>query len=118
MGSTRCRLAYAWGMPMIVFEDGAVQINGTIVGEGLGIDPPLVQPLMREGKITGRYKRGVDEDAGRHRLTLFRESWRLSLIVDDAGKVVQLCVVDPGNRPVPPSLRRPPPREPESEGAG
>ena len=39
-------------MPTIEFEDGAVQINATIIAEGLGIDPSLVQSRMREGKIT------------------------------------------------------------------
>jgi hypothetical protein len=104
---------------MIEFEDGAVQIDATIIGEGLGIEPSLVQARMREGKITSRYERGVDEDAGRHRLTFFSDSRRLSLIFDEAGNVVQRSVVDFGDRPPPPGVRRSPQaRKPKGEGEG
>ncbi|MDE4914684.1 DUF6522 family protein [Methylobacterium sp. 092160098-2] len=58
-------------MPAIEFEDGAVQIDATIIAEGLGIEPALVQARMREGRITIRHERGTDEDAGRQRLTFF-----------------------------------------------
>jgi hypothetical protein len=106
-------------MPMIEFEDGAVQIDATIIGEGLGIEPSVVQARMREGKITSGYERGVDEDAGRHRLTFFSDNRRLSLIVDEAGNVVQRSVVDFGDRPAPPGLRRPPQaRKPEGNPEG
>ncbi len=95
-------------MPMIEFEDGAVQIDATIIAEGFGIEPSQVQARMREGKITSRYERGVDEDAGRHRITFFSDNRRLSLTVDEAGNVVQRSVVDFGDHPAPPGLRRPP----------
>lgn len=106
-------------MPMIEFEDGAVQIDATIIGEGLGIEPSQVQARMREGKITSRYERGVDEDAGRQRITFFSDNRRLSLTVDDAGNVIQRSVVDFGERPAPPGLRPPPQaRKPEGNPEG
>jgi hypothetical protein len=92
---------------MVKFEDGAVQIDAAVIGEGLGIEPSLVQSRMREGKITSRYERGIDEDAGYHRLTFFTESQRLTLIVDDAGNVLQRSVIDFGSRTLPAGLRRP-----------
>ena len=58
-------------MPAIEFEDGAVQIDATIIAEGLGIEPALVQARMREGRIAIRHERATVEDAGRPRLTYF-----------------------------------------------
>jgi Family of unknown function (DUF6522) len=100
---------YAQGMPVIKFEQSAIQIDAAIIGEGFGIEPALVQTLMREGKITSRHERGIDEDAGRRRLTFFLEHRRLSLVVDEAGNVIQRSVIDFGDRPVPAGLRRPSP---------
>ncbi|MGH1571055.1 DUF6522 family protein [Methylobacterium sp. P31] len=94
-------------MLAIEFEDGAVQIDAIIIAQGLGIEPALVQAGMREGRITGQHERGTDEDAGRHRLTFFSASRRLSLIVDSAGNVIRTSVIDFGGRPLPASLRRP-----------
>ncbi len=36
-------------MGMIEFEESAIQVDATIVGEGLGIEPSLLQAHMREG---------------------------------------------------------------------
>jgi hypothetical protein len=44
---------------------------------------------MREGKITSVYERGVDRDAGRHRLKFFYAKRSFSLIVDAAGNVIE-----------------------------
>jgi hypothetical protein len=93
-------------MTMIEFEDDAIQVDATIVGEGLGIEPSLVQAHMREGKITSLCERGVDEDDGRYRLTFFSESRRFSLVIDETGNVVQRLSVDILDRP-PASARKP-----------
>jgi hypothetical protein len=37
-------------MAMIEFEDGAIQVD-VAVAKGLGIEPPLGQEGMREGRI-------------------------------------------------------------------
>jgi hypothetical protein len=52
-------------------REGAIQVDATIVAEGLGIEPSLVQGRMREGKITSQCERGIDEDNGPYRLTFF-----------------------------------------------
>lgn len=57
-------------MAMIEFEDGGIQVDATIVAEGLKVDPSLVQALMREGKITTLCERGIDDDEGRHRFDI------------------------------------------------
>ena len=94
-------------MATIEFEEGALKVDATIIGESLGIEPARVQDLMREGKITSLCERGVDDDAGRFRLSFFYENVRLRLIVDEAGDVVQRSTVDFGNRRLPISMRKP-----------
>jgi hypothetical protein len=61
---------------------------------------------MREGKITSLCERGVDEDAGRYRLTFFFEHRRLHLIVDEGGNIIQRSTLDFGDRQLPPSMHK------------
>ena len=51
---------------------------------------------MREGKITALSERGVDEDAGRYRMTFFHENRRFRLVVDEEGNAIQRSTVDFG----------------------
>ena len=50
-------------MSEIVFADGDVCVDAAIIAAGLGIEPARVQPLLRAGRITSTFKRGMDEDA-------------------------------------------------------
>ena len=86
--------------------DGAISIDATIVGRGLGLEPRQLLRLMRDGAITSVCEQGVDDDSGRYRLTFFHEGRRLRLIVDSSGGVLQHSVIDFGDRPLPESLRR------------
>jgi len=88
-------------MTSIEFEDGAIQVEATIVAKGLGMPPVLFMQLVREGKITSRCERGIDVDAGRHRLTFFYENRRFRLVVDESGAIVQRSTVDFGRLPLP-----------------
>lgn len=94
-------------MATIEFEDGALKVDATIIGESLGIEPARVQGLMRGGEITSLCERGIDDDAGQYRLTFFYESARFRLIVDEAGNVVQRSTVDFGDRRLPIPMRKP-----------
>jgi hypothetical protein len=85
-------------MTGIEFVDGALCVDAAIIGKGLGLDPSLVQARMREGKIKSLCERGLDEDAGRYRLTFFYESRRFRLLVDEEGNVIRHSLVDFGNR--------------------
>lgn len=73
----------------IVLDHGDVQVDASIIAEGLWLAPALVQPLMRQGRIASRLERGVDADAGPYRLTFVHGRRQLRLIVDDAGHVVE-----------------------------
>jgi hypothetical protein len=92
---------------MIEFEEDTIRVDVTIVAKGIGIDPSLVLERMREGKLTSRCERGIEEDAGRYRLTFFSDNRRFRLIVDDQGNVVQRSTVDFGDRRLPASARKP-----------
>jgi len=94
-------------MAQVKFEEGTLSIDATVIGRGLNIEPSLVQGRMREGKITVLSERGVDEDAGRYRLTFFYENRRFRLVVDEEGNSVQRSTVDFGNQPLPASMRKP-----------
>jgi hypothetical protein len=76
-------------MSRIEFEEGAVSIDAAVIAEGFGIDAALVQGLMRDGRITSTCERGVDEDAGRHRLTFHFSGRSLCIVADGSGRIVE-----------------------------
>jgi hypothetical protein len=91
----------------VEFEEGTLSIDAAVVGRGLNVEPSLVPVRMREGKITVLCERGIDEDAGRYRLTFFYRNRRFRLVVDEEGNVVQRSTVDFGDHPLPVSMRKP-----------
>src|SRR5580693_9146299 len=90
-------------MAIVEFEEGTLRIDAAVIGQGLNVEPCLVQTLMREGKITVLCERGVDEDAGRYRMTFFHENRRFRLVVDEEGNAIQRSTVDFGDRQLPAS---------------
>ena len=46
-------------MAIVEFEEGTLRIDAAVIGQGLNVEPSLVQILMREGKITALCERGV-----------------------------------------------------------
>lgn len=75
----------------IDFDGKAFSVDAALIANSFGIGPEHVQPLMREGKITSLCERGIDEDAGRYRLTFFHERRNLSFIIDEAGEIIERC---------------------------
>jgi hypothetical protein len=94
-------------MGVVEFEEGTLSIDAAVIGRGLNVEPSLVPVRMREGKITVLCERGIDEDAGRYRLTFFYRNRRFRLVVDEEGNVVQRSTVDFGDHPLPASMRKP-----------
>jgi uncharacterized protein DUF6522 len=94
-------------MAIVEFEEGTLRIDAAVIGQGLNVEPSLVQILMREGKITALCERGVDEDARRYRMTFFHENRRFRLVVDEEGNAIQRTTVDFGDRQLPASMRKP-----------
>lgn len=62
-------------------------IDAADLGRLFDIEPSHMQALMRSGKITSRLETGVDEDAGRFRLTFTYANKRACLSCDSAGNV-------------------------------
>ena len=93
-------------MAVVKLEEGTLTIDAAVIGRGLNVEPSLVQVRMREGKITVLSERGVDEDAGRYRLTFFYENRRFRLVVDEEGNAVQRSTLDFGDHPLPTSMRK------------
>ena len=93
-------------MKPIEFRDGAVQVDASIVAEGLGLALPLFRKEMRAGRITSLAERGVEADSGRHRLTFFSEHRRFRVVVDETGAIIQRSAIDFGDSLLPKSVRK------------
>lgn len=73
----------------VEFVDGAFTVDSTVIAEGFSLAPRIVQRRLREGKLTSRCERGVDQDAGRYRLTFFYNRRSFHLVVDEAGRIIE-----------------------------
>ncbi len=93
-------------MRPVELADGAMEIDASIVAEGLGIALPRLREGMRNGTITSMTERGIDADQGRHRLTFFCEHRRFRVVVDASGTILQRSAVDFGASMSPKSLRK------------
>jgi hypothetical protein len=93
-------------MSEIEIQDGTIQVDASVLGECLGVEPPHVPELLRSGAITSRYEHGIGEDEGRFRLTFFHAGRRLRLIVDAGGRILQRSSIDYGDRALPGALRK------------
>ena len=94
-------------MPQIEIQNGTIQVDASVLGESLDLEPSRVPELLRSGAITSRCERGVGADEGRFRLTFFHAGRRLRLVVDPTGRILQRFLIDYGDRPLPGALRRP-----------
>ena len=69
--------------------EGGFVIDAEDLGPLLGVDPPRVPELMREGRITSRFEQGEDEDEGRFRVTFLHDDMMVRLIITADGMVLQ-----------------------------
>lgn len=63
-------------------------VDAEVIAAAFGLDPATVPERLRRGEITSRSETGVDEDAGRWRLTFFSGGRALRLIVDAEGTIL------------------------------
>jgi hypothetical protein len=95
-------------MKPVEFRDGDLEIDASVIAEGLGIALPVLRQQMQAGKITSLSERGVDADLGRHRLTFFWGHRRFRVVVDDdSGAIIQRSALDFGDLPLPNAVRKP-----------
>ena len=75
-------------MKVTLTENGAT-VDAHDLGPLLGLEPSAVPAKMRSGEITSQSEEGVDEDAGRIRLTFWYAGQRVRLICDADGTVLK-----------------------------
>lgn len=65
-----------------------IEIEASVIGGGLGIEPSQVQAQLQNGKISTLCERGVGEDEGRYRVTFYCGKQRLRILLDDSGNIL------------------------------
>ena len=93
-------------MKPVRLGDGVIEIEASLVSEGLNLPLPLLRQQMRAGRITSVSERGTGDDAGRHRLTFFSEHRRFRDTVDESGAIIQRSAIDFGDERLPRSARK------------
>lgn len=81
-------------------------IDATVLGALFDLAPERIAPLMRSGALTGVCERGIEEDDGTYRLNFFYQNRRARLNIAADGRILRRSIVDFGDQPLPPSLRR------------
>ena len=94
-------------MTSIMLADGNINLDAALIATDLGLDCPGVLEAIRGRRLTAVCERGVDEDAGRHRVTLYHGNTRLRLIVAADGQNVERSVAR-----LHPIARKPPMKRP------
>src|SRR5262249_3708646 len=95
------------GMKPVLLSDNMIEVEASVIAEGLDLSLPQLRQQMREGRITSLSERGTGEDVGRHRLTFFSEHRRFRVVVDERGAIIQRSAIDFGDAKLPQSLRKP-----------
>ncbi len=80
-------------MTQIAFEQDGMSIDATLIAEAFRMLPQTVLDRIRAGQLTAVSERGIDEDAGRFRLTFVLGNGRLRLLVDAEGNVIERSLV-------------------------
>ena len=92
-------------MKPIEFENGDVQIDASVIADGLGITLPLLQQADARGQASRAFpSAGSMPISGRHRLTFFSEHRRFRVVVDDSGAIIQRSALDFGDVSLPKSV--------------
>ena len=94
-------------MKSVLLNDSVIEIEASVIAEGLDLSLPQLKQQMRAGRITSLSERGAGEDAGRHRLTFFSEHRRFRVVVDERGVIIQRSAIDFGKEKLPRSVRKP-----------
>ena len=80
-------------MNPVRIENGGFEIDAGDLAEHFRLHPSEVPELLRNQRILARCERGEGEDADRYRLSFRFGASRLSLIVDESGKVIRRMTV-------------------------
>jgi len=84
-----------------VNRDGFV-VDSALLSDAFDLLPDEIQSLMRSGEITSRSETGIDEDAGRARLTFHFRERAVRFVVDQSGAILsQARFPVPARKPIP-----------------
>ena len=81
-------------MLRVEMKDGAFCVDAAVLGPLLKLSPADIPALMKNGAITSVCERGVEEDAGRFRLTFFFGSRRARVSLDACGNILRRSSID------------------------
>ena len=94
-------------MKPVLLNDDVIEVEASVIAEGLHLSPSQLRQQMREGRITSLSERGTGEDLGRRRLTFFSEHRRFRVVLDERGVIIQRSSIDFGDARLPRSARKP-----------
>ena len=73
----------------ISIADGKITIDADLLASGLGLSAALLKAEMRKGIVSSVAETGINEDAGRTRLTFRYGSRAWTVVVDPDGNLVE-----------------------------
>ncbi|MCV3273549.1 DUF6522 family protein [Roseobacter sinensis] len=82
----------------ISFDGDRFLVPAELIATAFDLAPADVPDLMRHGSITSRSETGVEEDAGRWRITFFYNGRALRLTIDAQGEVLKRALFDTPGR--------------------
>ena len=83
-------------MSVVTIPTGGFEVDATVIAAAFGLEQSTLQQLMRDGQVTSLCEAGVDEDAGRYRLTFHHDGRALRLTVDVDGRVLSKAIFPSG----------------------
>lgn len=93
-------------MKAVERKAGHFVIDATLLAEAFGLPQDEIKARMRNGVITSRCETGVEEDAGRWRLTFHCKDRACRFIIDEAGNVLTRATFPIKTRPQEPAAPR------------
>ncbi|MCA9239640.1 MAG: hypothetical protein KDA37_05560 [Planctomycetales bacterium] len=82
--------------PAISINDEGATVDVAVLADGLGVEAADMYSLIRQGKLTSKFEKGLGEDAGRCRLTFWLGAKRFRILVDAQGNVLKKFRTDNG----------------------
>lgn len=76
-------------MNTVEIAGSAVSVDAALIAKDLGLEPGHVLEATRAGRLTAVCEQGIEQDAGRVRVTFYHENRRLRLIIDETGRVLE-----------------------------
>jgi hypothetical protein len=80
----------------VAMNDEGATVDVAVLADGLGVDAADLAALIRQGRLTSIFEKGVGSDAGRCRLTFWMDAKRFRIVVDDQGNVLKRFRTDFG----------------------